>query len=85
LPGHLLALDLLLTIALVVLFFKVRVRGAMVPLVAVYFHLSVQTHLVTAPSTLLQWGTLSVALGFALLAGSLGASYGVRSRLGTGE
>ncbi|MBI5537281.1 MAG: hypothetical protein HY898_31455 [Deltaproteobacteria bacterium] len=84
-PGHVIALDVLLTLGLAVMFFKVKVRTALVPLLGVYFHMAVQTHLVTAPRTLLQWGNLSVGVGFALLIGSVGASWLMRRRFGIRE
>ena len=70
-PAHLLALDGLLTVAVALLVWKGRMRLVLVPLAATYFHLAVQAQLVSAPTTVLQWGATCVGLGFALLAASL--------------
>jgi hypothetical protein len=65
----------LLSAAFVLLAWRARTRLVLVPLAAVYFQLAVQTEIVTAPQSKLEWGLSSVALGFALLLGSLLGSW----------
>lgn len=77
-PAHVLALDLALAVAVALLAWRARVRLALVPFAAGAMHLVVQAHLVPAPQSLLGWGGTAVGLGFALLLGSLAASYRLR-------
>jgi hypothetical protein len=74
-PAHVIVLDALLTAVVLLFAWKARARGALVPLGASYLHFVLQAHLVSAPRTSGEWGAAAVALGFALLGGSLGASY----------
>jgi hypothetical protein len=83
-PLHVATLDAVLTIAVLVAVWRLRVRAALAPLVAFYAQLVVQAHLVPAPRSAAQWGGVAVALGFALLAASLGASYRLRARVTPG-
>jgi len=77
-PAHLLALDLALTAAVVVIAVKPRIRSGLAPLVVSYAHFAVQTGLVAAPHSIVQWGASAVGVGFALLVASLVASYCLR-------
>lgn len=73
-PAHWIALDLALTALLVFAARRERSWPMLLPLSAVYGHVAVQSGLVSAPRTALQWGIASVGVGFALLSASLGAS-----------
>jgi hypothetical protein len=77
-PAHVLGLDLALTAAVVALALRPRVRIAVAPLVASYAHFAVQSGLLAAPHSIVQWGAAAVGLGFALLVTSLVASYCLR-------
>ena len=77
-PSHVLALDLALVAVVLFLVAKMRVRIALPPLAASFGHLLIQTHVVTAPRTLLTWGVLSTGVAFALLFASLATSYWLR-------
>ena len=80
-PDHVLSLDLLLTATLILFVWKARAAIAYVPLLATYLHLGVQTGFITAPESRLEWGIASVALGFALLSASLGATWRLRKAM----
>jgi len=82
-PVHMLALDLALTVGIAILVWCTRVRSAVVPLVASYGHWVLTAHVVPVPRSSVAWGESAVALGFALLAGSLLASYRLRDRGGS--
>ena len=73
-PGHMLPLDVLLTLVVALALWKGRVWFAIAPATAVWLHLCVDTGVVTAPVTMLQWGVSLVGGGFALLALSLAAN-----------
>ncbi len=77
-PLHVLWLDLVVTGAALTLAMRSRVLIALAPLAASYAHFLVQTHLVSAPRTTLQWGVSFTGGAFALLLGSLAASYWLR-------
>ena len=78
-PSHVIALDLVFSIAVVFVVWKRRVRGPIAPMLASWLHFVVQARLIPAPHTTLEWGGASVALGFALLIASLAGSYWLRS------
>ena len=80
-PAHMALLDVVLTAAVVLIVWRLRIRAALVPLGAVYFHLAVQTRLIVAPTTPLAWGAVSVGTGFAMLILSVAASWWFRPRL----
>jgi hypothetical protein len=61
------------------LVWRAHVRLPLLPLGACYVHWLVQAGLLPAPRSEFEWGGSAVALGFALLAGSLAASYRFRS------
>ena len=89
-PAHVLPLDLLFAAAVVIGVWKVRVRIALVPLAAVAAHLVVQSRLIPAPRTHLEWGGAAIGLGFVILLASLATSYWLRpprsvARIGTGS
>jgi hypothetical protein len=77
-PAHLMPLDLALTAAVLLLVVRPRVRIALAPLSVSFAHFGIQTSVVTAPHSILQWGAASVGLGFVLLIASLVASYYLR-------
>ncbi|MBX3214845.1 MAG: hypothetical protein KF850_22620 [Labilithrix sp.] len=77
-PVHAIPLDVLVTVVVALGAWRLRARLALAPLAAVWGHFVVQARLVPAPRTSLEWGGASVALGFALLIASLGASYWLR-------
>jgi hypothetical protein len=66
-PEHVVALDLALTAVAALLVWRARARLVIAPLVAMCFHLLAAKQIITAPSSTLQWGVLSVGIGFALL------------------
>jgi hypothetical protein len=77
-PRHVVWVDLLF--AAIVLFMVVgkRVRIALLPVVASCVHAAVQTRVVSAPDTTLEWGALLTSGAFALLVTSLAVSYWLR-------
>jgi hypothetical protein len=77
-PAHALALDLALGVVVIVGAWRARARYALAPLGATYLHALFQAGLVPAPRSLVEWGGAAVALGFAILVGSLAASYRLR-------
>lgn len=79
-PAHVAALDLVLTAAAIVAVWRARARIALAPLVATYAHLVIAARLLPTPRSPLGWGASAVGLGFALLLGSLVASYTLRTR-----
>jgi hypothetical protein len=78
-PAHAVWLDVGLTVLVAIAVWRMRARVALVPLAACYAHLIVQAHLVPIPTTSVAWGETTIALGFALLAASLLASYRLRA------
>jgi hypothetical protein len=80
-PAHQLWLDLSLTVVLGVLLLRRRVRLSILPLLFVHLHHLVQSRLVSAPATKLQWGVWLLALGFGLLCFGVLVSYLLRHRL----
>ncbi|MBX3186431.1 MAG: hypothetical protein KF819_05415 [Labilithrix sp.] len=78
LPAHVVALDVSLAAAVLLMAWRLRARVAIVPLAATSVHGVVASGLVPPPRTLLEWGATSVALGFLLLAGALATSYRLR-------
>jgi hypothetical protein len=78
-PDHLIWLDAALTLVLLLLIWRGRVRSAAIlPLMAVHAHRALQTGLIVAPATRLEWGLSSVAFGFGLLLVSLLLSWRYR-------
>lgn len=77
-PDHLLPLDLLLACAVALMVWKARARLVLAPLLMTYVHLVVQRQLIPAPSSALQWGAVSVSVGFGLLLVSLAVSWWFR-------
>jgi hypothetical protein len=80
-PTHQFSLDLILTAALILLIWKARSVLAYLPLLGTYLHLGIQTGLLTASRSKLEWGITSVALGFALLSASLVATWRLRKAM----
>jgi len=75
-PAHLAVLDAALTLGAFLAVWKLHLRSPLVPLAACHAHLV--AHVVPAPRGAFEWGLTSVTLGFALLFGSLAASYRFR-------
>ncbi len=71
LPAHAAPLDLVASLAAVVALARVRVWVAAAPLLATWAHWAIQTRLVRAPQSTLQWGVSCVGAGFGLLLASL--------------
>jgi hypothetical protein len=78
LPEHVIALDLLLTVAAALVVWKARAWAALAPLATTYLHLAIQTRHLTAPVSPAQWGGSAVGLGFGLLVASLLVSFRLR-------
>jgi hypothetical protein len=78
LPAHVLALDVALLAAVLLMAWRLRARLAFAPLAATLAHGALASGLVPPPRTPLEWGVAAVALGFALLAASLATSYRLR-------
>lgn len=72
---HQVWLDVVLTVALGIVVLRRRRVSLLLPLVAVYGHLGVQSGVITAPETTMGWGTSAVGAGFVLLAACLWASW----------
>ena len=77
-PAHVIALDVALGVVVLLLAWRAKVRVTLPALGVAYLHFVVKAHLVPAPRSLLEWGGTAMVLGFALLVGSLAASYRLR-------
>jgi len=75
LPHHVALCELAISAAIAWIVWRSRSRVVVLPLVATYLHWSIQSRLVRAPQSPLQWGLASFALGFTMLLGSLFASW----------
>lgn len=80
LPAHIVPLDLALSFAIAVAAWKTRVRVIVLPLVGGYLHWSIQTRLLRAPQSPMQWGVATFTTGFAMLVGSVIASWRVAAK-----
>jgi hypothetical protein len=78
-PAHVVALDLLMVTAVLLVVWRARVRFPLAPLAAASVHFIVQVRLIPAPRSLLQWGTAAMGLGFASLMIALATSYWLRN------
>ncbi len=78
LPPHVLALDLLLTFVAAFLAWRRHARPALAPSLAVWTHLVAAKGLLPTPRTSLEWGGAALLLGFALLLGSVAATWRLR-------
>ncbi len=81
LPAHMVPLDLAAALVVAVVAWKSRVRVIVAPLVATYVHWSIQTRLLRAPHSPLQWGLATFATGFAMLGASIVTSWRVALRM----
>jgi hypothetical protein len=79
-PAHVLALDAAVTVGIAIVVWRTRVRTAVVPLLGSYGQWLLAARVVPVPGSSVAWGETTVALGFALLAGTLLASYTLRAR-----
>lgn len=77
-PEHFVPLDLLLACVVVLMVWKARARLVLAPLLMTYLHMVVQRELIPAPSSTLQWGAVSVGVGFGLLIVSLAVAWWYR-------
>jgi hypothetical protein len=75
LPNHVVALDLCVAPIVALFVWWSRSRLVTLPLIASYLHWSIQSRLLRAPQSSLEWGTSTFALGFLLLLASLFASF----------
>lgn len=66
-PDHVLALDLTLTVPMLLVAWGRRSVAVPAPLFATYVHWAIQSRLLRAPQSTLQWGITTVSVGFALL------------------
>jgi hypothetical protein len=80
-PQHIFALDLFVSAIVLGLVWRARMRVALGPLGLSYVHWVLQARIIPAPQSILEWGAVSVGSGFALLLGSIVASYFLRHRL----
>jgi len=79
-PAHVVVLDLVLTAAISVFVWKLRSRIVVLPLFATYLHWSIQSRLLRAPHSIVQWGATTVAVGFGLLLTSVLTSWRLERR-----
>jgi hypothetical protein len=77
-PAHSVALDLAVTLAVLLSARVWRVRLPYAPTAALYLHLGIQLGLITSPATTLQWGATAVVTGFVLLLASLVLAWRLR-------
>jgi hypothetical protein len=80
LPGHIVPLDLAASAVIALVVWKSRVRVVALPLLGAYLHWSIQTRLLRAPQSSLQWGLATFATGFAMLVGSVVTSWRLAPR-----
>lgn len=78
-PAHQLSLDLVFTAAAALLAWHYRL--AIFPLPLTWGHFAFQTGIIPVPRSLLEWGSASIGIGFALLAIALGVNYRLRTPL----
>ena len=74
-PPHMVGLDAALGLLVALVVWRTRLRSPLVPLLVCYGHLVVERRLVPVPASAVSMGETLVALGFALLVGSLVTSY----------
>lgn len=78
LPPHTLVLDAMFLAGAVMMVWKARTRAILAPLAWTWVHAGVQSGLISAPTSTLQWGIASVGTGFVLLLGSLVIAWRLR-------
>ncbi|AKU97476.1 hypothetical protein AKJ09_04140 [Labilithrix luteola] len=78
-PSHVLAVDVLISLAVVLVAWRMRARLAYAPLTLVWTHFVVQARVVPAPHSLVEWGATCIASGFVLLVACLAAGYAFRA------
>jgi hypothetical protein len=74
LPPHLLPLDAALGLAVALAAWKLQVRAALAPFAMLVTHHMIQTRIVTAPITSLEWGVWTASFGFILLLATIFAT-----------
>ncbi|MGZ3476306.1 MAG: hypothetical protein ACXWUG_20490 [Polyangiales bacterium] len=72
---HVAMLDLTALIVVALFVWRLRQRVVLLPLIASYVQWSIQSRLVRAPRSTLEWGVATVGLGFGLLLASLFTSW----------
>ena len=77
-PAHVLAFDLAMTLAMLLVAWRANARIARLPPIACVTHYILSAGLVPVPRSLVAWGETAVAVGFLLLFVSLGTSYRLR-------
>ena len=79
-PAHLLALDVVVTVAALLVLWHRRAPLPTALAAVAWLHVVLQDGLFPAPRSLVGWGALAMGIGFLLLLGSLAVSYALRSR-----
>jgi hypothetical protein len=77
-PEHVVALDGSLLAVAAFLVWRARARLVIAPVFAACVHLLVERRVIVAPDSTLEWGALSVGVGFALLVVLLAVSWWLR-------
>ena len=77
-PTHVIALDVLFSVALVVAARKARRWPLLLPALGSFCHAAFSSGIIPVPRTVLAWGISATALGFGLLLVSLWISYRLR-------
>lgn len=77
-PEHVIALDASLLAVAAFLVWRARARLVIAPVLAACVHLLVERRVIVAPDSTLEWGALSVGVGFALLVVLLAVSWWLR-------
>lgn len=72
---HVLWLDVLVVLVIAVLAVRLRRAEPVAPIVGLGVHLAITTGWLTMPRAAGEWGAWSIAIGFAVLGGSLAASW----------
>ena len=79
LPAHVLPLDAALVAVAGLLVWRARAHAVLAPLALGSVHFGVQAGLISAPTSVLQWGLTSVGSGFVLLLSSLALAWRLRA------
>jgi hypothetical protein len=77
-PAHVIALDVALCAVVLLVAWRRRAWAAVAPLGLAGIHFMLERRMIPAPSSIVEWGAASVALGFLLLLGSLAVAYFAR-------
>ncbi len=80
-PAHILALDMAMSLGMLLLIWRARIRTAVLPPAACLVHGVAIAGMIPVPHSLVAWGSTTVAAGFVVLFGTLGANYWLRNTL----